>query len=105
MESPLEVQFTDEEFHFVLRCELLDGQCRITLECDGISNEKRHRPPQRLTCEQGAWEFATMLWRELSRMSQNPEARNFWQTDDGEERFRWHYPDAKIAELEKALKG
>lgn len=102
-ESPLEVHFTDEEFDFDLRCDLRAGKCHITLECDGCSNIGRPRDPQCLTCEEDPREFAAMIWRELSRTSQNPEARNFWQTQGCEERFRWHYPDDKIVELEQAL--
>lgn len=102
-ESPLEMRFTDEEFNFVLCCKLLSDKCHITLECDGLSNVERHRPPQCFTCEADPREFARMLKRELARMSRDPKARNFWQTQDSEDRFHWHYPDDKVAELEKAL--
>lgn len=71
-----------EECYFTLHCELRAEKYHITLECDGI---------------------ATMLWRGLSRMSQNAEARNFLVIEGCEERFRWHFPDDKIAELEEAL--
>ncbi|MDP1591991.1 MAG: hypothetical protein Q8M07_29795 [Prosthecobacter sp.] len=104
-ESPLEMHFTDEEFTFALHCELRAWKYHVTLECDGASNFDRPRDPQCLTCEEDPREFATMLWRELSRMSQNPEARNFLVFEGCEERFRWHFPDDKIAELEQALMG
>ncbi len=99
-EPSLEVRFTDEDNEYTLTSEVTDGRQLLTLEVD---REVNGESPVTLSTEDAPREFATMLWRQLSQQSRNPAARDFMCDENCAEKFRWHYPDDKIAEMEKAL--
>lgn len=68
-----------------------------------IDDQVQNNVPGMLSTECDPREFVTNLWMQLSQHSRNPEARSFMRDEGCDPNFRWHYPDDKIVELEKAL--
>lgn len=104
-ETPVALRFTDEDNNYDLRFDWRDGRYHITLTEHGYFNADPQPPEKPFITEGDPKKLAAMMWRELDRMSRIKEARNFMCDESFEPRFRWHYPDAKLAELEKALMG